>query len=229
MTVNKIKKFKEVCSKIRPFVEKFDSASVFHNKFFLDGNIMRATNGKIIVSRDCSDCLSNEGRTILPSDIDSKVKKEVFNEHGVLWIDGKEMNLIDNYDDAVKINFDKVIPNDKILKIQAKREYDLEGYGMVDCKPKKDERPIAIFTDKELVFDYDDYCEMKAYYPNSSVEDMFGRDGEFKEMRFPLWQITSMLKIGLNFLAVQYKDEKAWTPMKIFNKDYEIVISPMKC
>ena len=205
-------KFKKVCKVMLKFCKKSrgESKRIIHNRIYMNNNVMTATNGKIMIIKDVSDCVSNNDRFSFPANVD--VRKSIeFNDEKII-IDGRES--VYSQDD---FSYERVIPEG----IYKERQINFLKYPIIRI-PASNGGEVT-FTNDEVIFTYNDDVETIASYGDVYETNLLTDKNEITEFKIPMKQFYNILAISRNLILREYSPDK---PREFIADDYRIIVMP---
>ena len=231
MIITNLKQFNSVCKEMQKFckhdehLDGYNTEKLFHNVFFMDKNLMCATNGKFMAIRNMSDCVINDESFAFPCNI--KPTKYVTTNGERFIIESKRDDYFSNDKKKVmNFNWKKVIPTNKPKVI---KEYDFSDYKPTKI-PLEKYSEVVFCNNGDIIFDYKDYCETVATYSDVQInkDDFFDSidDTKINTMKFPMHQIYWILNNNKNFIYCEYDEIDGYNPpKKIITDKYEFLLN----
>lgn len=227
MIITNLRKFEEVCINMKVFCKKEKDEvvdKIFNNVFFMENNLMCATNGKIMAVRNMSDCVINSEKFAFP--INTKPKKVVNSDGENFIIENlKEDWFSKDKIQDLKLNWKKLIPTSTPTAFQ---EYDFTFYNFKITK-QENKHPKVTFINNDVIFEYKDFYDTVATFSDFTVSDyMFecNYNNNIETVSFPMEQIEWILRISKTFILQQFESD-VFSPRVFTTKDYKFIVSPM--
>jgi hypothetical protein len=204
-------KFKKVCKVMLKFCKsRGESERRYHNRIYIDKNVMTATNGKIMIIKDVSNCVSNNDRFSFPADVD--VRKSIeFNDEKII-IDGEERPY-SQYD----FKYENAIP----MGAYVEKVIDFSKYPTIRI-PASNGGEVT-FTNDEVIFTYNDDVETIASYGDIYETNLLTDENEITEFKIPMKQFYAILAISKKLVLREYLTKK---PREFVADDYRIIVMP---
>ena len=222
--------FNKVCSEMQNFCkhnEKLDgykNERLFHNVFFMDKNLMCATNGRFMAIRNMSDCVINEEIFAFPCNI--KPTKFVTSDGEQLIIESRKEDYFSNdKKEVINFNWKIVVPTAEPTVI---KEYDFSDYKPT-LIPLEKYSEVKFCDNGDVVFNYNDYYETVVTYSDVVKEDDFFEDCNDKKIKsvlFPMYQIYWILNKSKNFVYQEF-DIDGWKPRVFLTSEYKFIANHM--
>lgn len=222
MIITNLKVFEDVCSRMRRICKSSKNEYFYDNVLFMNKNLMCATDCKIIVIRNMSDCVINDEVFAFPIDVrytkiaTSDGEKIIIENRKEEWFSKEKKETCDYF------NWKQFIPTEKpsVLK-----EYDFSKYEF--RIPYEKNSVVTFHDDNSVTFDYMDYNEtIGTYYDVVKNNDMF-EDTKFykksKTARFYMKYIYFILKISKMFMYEEYENLEE---VSFKTKNYQFIMMP---
>lgn len=205
-------KFKKVCKVMLKFCKKSrgESERSYHNRIYMNDNVMTATNGHIMIIKDVSNCVVNYDRFSFPADINANKNIE-FNDEKII-IDGEERPYSQR-----DFKYENAIP----MGAYVEKVIDFSKYPTIRI-PATDVGYV-LFKNNEISFNFLDDTECVASYGDIYETNLLTDENEITEFKIPMKWFYAILAISKKLVLREYLTKR---PREFVADDYRIIVMP---